>query len=508
MNSSINDRKVQLVNPLGYDINATTTPVHWQRKDFFLNTTQTILLLFLFGFGFLMLSVTVNVKLLNTVIIFFSVVGMGLWFCHRTRVDLGDAKLNILSTLWLVKVIITFFLLYAGWIPQLDPSSDNWGYDPQRFFIDAWDLIENGWSPLAGSAYQGIVFYYGAIFYLFGHNPVIPALINVFITLLSTLFLIRCVYSFLPGRTAKDWTIASLLLVPEVLWYDVMTSRETLMAAMIIFAILSVGRYLFGVKSISLANTIFLASTALFVILAVRTSMVFPVVASIGVMIMLLRSKHKMAPLTKLLLFSLAIAGMTTGPFIQNLLGGGEIDYLSTWENLQSSGSSFIGNQAWSENSIGFLLYPRNIWQSLLFLPPRMVLYLAAPLPNVAVSMTELIDGSWNAWQDLMTILTSFLMLLGLPFALAGTAQAWRLRRYLPGPLALHVTFWITFMAVAGGNIIIHERYRVMCTLLLFACMWFGYTRCSRREVKQWATRWFILLATGAIFSIGYKLLG
>lgn len=507
-NSSITGRKIQLVNPLGNDITAAAKPARLQRTGFVLNSTQTILLSFLLGVGVLLLGVTVSVELLNTQLIFITLTGMGLWLCHRTRVDLGDPKLKILSTFWLLKVIITLFLLYVGWIPQLDPSSVSWGYDPQRFYIDAWDLIENGWNPLAGSNYQGIVFYYGAIFYLFGHNPVIPALINAFVTLLSTLFLIRCVYSFVPDRTAKDWTIAGLLLVPEVLWYDVMTSRETLMAAMIIFAILSVGRYLFGVKNISLANTLLLAGTALFGILAVRTSMAFPVIGSIGVMVMLLRSKRKMGSLGKALLFVFAIAGMSAGPFIQNLAGGTDVNYLSSLENLQSTGNSFLDNQEWSENSIGLLLYPHNIWQTFLFLPPRMVLYLAAPLPNVAVSVTELIDGSWNAWQNLMTILTSVMMLLGLPFALAGAAQAWRLRHNQPAPLALHVTFWITFMAVAGGNIIIHERYRVMSTLLLFACMWFGYTRCSRREVKRWVLRWFILLAAGAVFYIGYKFFG
>jgi hypothetical protein len=62
-------------------------------------------------------------------------------------------------------------------------------------------------------------------------------------------------------------------------------------------------------------------------------------------------------------------------------------------------------------------------------------------------------------------------------------------------------------MAVAGGNIIIHERYRIMFTMLLFTCMWFGYTRCSRRKVKRWALTWFSLLAVGAVFYTGYKLI-
>jgi len=324
------------------------------------------------------------------------------------------------------------------------------------------------------------------------------------------LFLIRCAYSFVPERTGKDWTIASLLLVPEVLWYDVMTSRETLMAVLIIFVVLSVGRYLFGTKDFGLGETLTVSGAALFAILAVRTPMAIPVVASIGVMVLLLRSKHKMGASIKLLMLGLAIVGMSTGPLIQNLAGGADMDYFEVLISFQSSESNIASSpdMSWSDNSIGLLLKPNNALQALLYLPPRMVLYLAAPLPNIAVSIPELMSGSWSAWQKLMTIPTSAMMLLGLPLALAGAAHAWRFRRSQPAPMVLHITFWMTFMAVAGGNIIIHERYRVMFTLLLFTCMWFGYTRCTRREVMRSAIPWFSVLAAGALFHTGYKLLG
>jgi hypothetical protein len=472
--------------------------------SFGLNAMQASLLAALFSGGVCLLGITVSVELLNTLLLFVILTLAGLWLCHRTQVDLGDQKLKILNTFWLLKVLITLSLLYVGWIPQLDPSSVSWGYDPQRFYIDAWDLVNNGWNPLAGSNYQGIVFYYGAIFYLLGHNPVIPALINAFVTLLCTLFLIRFIYSALPDRTAKDWTISGLLLVPEVLWYDVMTARETLMAALIIFAVFGVGRYLIGIKNVGFTKTLLLSGTALFAILAVRTSIAIPIIASVGVIVLLLRSKHKMG---KVLLLGLAIAGMLVGPLIQNLAGGSEVDYLLALKGVQSFEPS-DASLSWSKNSIGLLLVPNNLLQAVLYLPARMVLYLATPLPNIAVSLNGLINGSWSAWQHLMTMLTSLLMLLGLPFVLAGTQQAWRSRKRQPAPMMLHITFWITFMAVAGGNTIIHERYRIMISLLLFACVWIGYIRCSHRQVKRWAMLWFGLLATSAVFYMGYNLFG
>jgi hypothetical protein len=496
---------------MGINSTSSGNPAHQRGAKFGLNLTQFALLGVLLCIGMPFLSLTVSVDLLNTLLLFISVTGLGLWFCHSTRVYLADPKLKILRTFWLLKLILTLFLLYAGWIPQLDPSSVSWGYDPQRFYIDAWGLTENGWKPVAGSNYHGITYYYGAIFYLIGHNPVIPALINVFVTLLGTLFLIRCAYRFVPYRTTKDWTIAGLLLVPEVLWYDVMTGRESLMATLIIITVLSIGRYLVGIQRVRLAKTLLLSSVGLFAILGVRTSMAIPVVASIGVISLLLHSKRKMSALTKIMIFGLAIAGMSAGSFVHRLLGGTiEIyDYFLVLKSVTSFKTNIASStdMSWSVNSIGMLIRPDNALQAVLYLPFRMVLYLASPLPNIKVSVPELISGSWSQWQHLMTVLTSVMMLLGFPFALASAAKAWSLRRRQPGPMMMHITFWITFMAVAGGNIIIHERYRVMSTLLLFACMWLGYTRCTRSNVRRWAISWFSLLAAGAVFYISYKFL-
>jgi len=493
-------------SPMGLDNTKPARQSRLQRPKFGLSPVALFLLLFLLGIGVPLLMATVSVALINTLLIFISVIGLGLWLCHRTRVDLDDPKLKILVTFWLLKVIITLFLLYVGWIPQLDPSSVNWGYDPQRYFQDAWNLVKNGWNPNVGSNYQGIIFFYGIIFYLFGHNPVIPALINAFITLLGILFLIRCIYSFVPKRTTKDWIIAGLLLVPEVLWYDVMTGRDTMMGVLIIFAILSVGRYLVGIRGVGLTKSAIVAITALLAILAVRTSMAVAVIVSIGLIVLLVRTKHKKGLLLKVLVFGAIFALIMLGGVIQKITGGNQsFDFVQAIVYALIFESNVAAKTEWSDNSIGLLIAPNNVWQALLYLPPRMLLYIAAPLPNVGVPVTELINGSWYAWQKLMTLSTSVMMLLGLPYALAGAAQAWHFRKNQPAPLVLHIAFWITYMAVAGGNIIIHERYRIMYTLLLFACMWFGYTRCSRHEVSRWALPWFMLLAASVFFYMVYK---
>jgi hypothetical protein len=472
---------------------------------FGLSSLQASYLVILLGGGTLFLSFTVNVELINTLLLFFFITGLGLRLCYQTRINLVDPKLRLLGTLWLFKVFITLFLLYAGWMPRLDPGSVNWGYDPQRYFQDARILVEDDWEPVAGTNYQGIIFYYGAIFYLFGYNPVIPALINAFVTLLGTIFLIKCIYEAVLTRTERDWTIAFLLLVPEVLWYDVMTSRETLTAVLIIFSVMSISRYFWGVKQVSFIKMAFTSILALLAILIVRTSIAIPVILSISVMILLVGKRKKWETLAKLIVFGIILAMFFTGELIQQLTGGINIDWLKTFGTIQSFNENVAAKMEWSENSIGLLIAPNNLWQAIIYLPIRMVLYLAAPLPNIVVPFDGLIQGDWFAWQSLMTIPTSIMMMLGLPFVLAAGSQAWRFRLYQPAPLALHITFWVTFVAVAGGNIIIHERYRLMFTLLFFACMWFGYTRCSLREVRWWACVWFGLVVVGAVFYILYK---
>ena len=159
----------------------------------FLTRVQVILLMGLINMIFLIMINNELEHSFNTLLLLVFITIFGIWSCNRTANLLDDRKLKILGSFWLIKVIATLFLLFVGWMPQLDPSSPLWGYDPQRYYQYGWDLVQRGWDPIGlEQNYQGVIFYYGAIFSIFGHNPVIPAFINAFITLLGTLFLIRC----------------------------------------------------------------------------------------------------------------------------------------------------------------------------------------------------------------------------------------------------------------------------------------------------------------------------
>lgn len=444
----------------------------------------------------------------NSLLLLFLIAFVGVYLCGKTAETLNDNNLIFLKRFWIVKIFLTVILLFLGWIPELDPSSLAWGFDPQRYYLYAQQLIQNNWEfDFVTLTYGGVVYYYAFIFYLFGINPINPALINCIVTLSATLLLIRAAYRVAGNPDHRFWTISLLLLVPECLWYDIMTAREMLISSLLIFAIISSGSYILKIHGTKLSNAILLFTISVISIAAIRTSMLMPLFGSI-VMLYLVTNKVKMnsMDLLKKLLFTLVfitifIAIMEIFDF--DILGNFDIIF-SSKNNIATSDE--FANE-WSENSIGKLLLPDNFIQSLLFLPFRMMLYLIAPLPNVLPNIEDLINGSREAWQLLLTSPSSILNILFFPYALASLARSMKYKNTDPSLLLIHVPYWITFIAISGGNLIIHERYRVMATTLLFTCVWLGYVKCTKNEVFLAYKYWIIMLTTGLFFYSIFKFL-
>jgi len=464
-----------------------------------------LLAIILVAFGLLILA-TQKEALLSTLLLFSFVAIIGLILCERLRVFLNDSNLKILGYFWLIKLTLTFVLLFAGWIPQLIPSSIELGYDPQRYYFQSQEFIDNNWILIVGLNYAGIIYFYGAIFAIFGHNPVIPVLINSFVTLVASLFLIKVGYWIKNNIERRDWNIAWVLLLPEILWFDVMTSRETILGALIVFSLLTTGIYFLRNTEISLIRELIVVGLCLIAIAAIRTSMLIPVLASMFLMMFLIKQQgetktsKKIIPIIFILLFLLA------GPIFSVFLGSSEFDIFNSLQTATSTSQNVATDlYAGSQNSIGMLLFPEGIIQSILFLPPRMILYIVAPLPNISVSLTDLWEGSWLAWQKSLTLLSSLINILVMPYVLASLIQSVKNRRINSAPLIFNISYWVTFIAISGGNLIIHERYRVMSTILLFGCAWLGARTCSRKLINKTKLVWYGLLISGAFFYISYK---
>ena len=450
-----------------------------------------------------------NVKdaLFSTFILFFIVHYLGFHQIRNTIKKTKDENFEILINLWSIKLFVLFSLLFVGWIPELDPSSSTtWGYDPQRYYEDSWRLVNENWDTSIFSLnYLGVLYYYGFIFFIFGKNPVIPALINSFVTLIATLYLITSILRYLPDKISDNWKISFLVLIPEILWYDVMTSRETIMASVIIFATLLVSNYFFLTKKYNLLRTIFLLFFLFLLILAIRTTMLIPLMLSYLIFFTFKKSENRSQKVFKLLILTLCIFGIFAGKYIQDYLGGYAIDYQNIIENIQKSENNIAQQSDWSNKSVGSLFLPSNTMQSLIFLFPRMLLYIASPLPIIMVSFSEFLNGSWFAWQWLMTIITALLMLFYFPYVISSTVYSWHIRKTHPFVIIFPIALWINFIAVSGANLIIMERYRSMFTIFYFSCAWIGYKFNKKSSNKKFIFTWYFFLISVTISYFIYK---
>lgn len=477
-------------------------------KPFAFPVGQVMLLLTILIFCISLILATITEAAFNTTILLACESAIGLILCRKTEVRLQDPRLRVLGYFWLFKVALTLVLVCGAWMPQLDPASSTWGYDPQRFYYLAKELLDNNWRVnLLSLNYVGVLYYYGAIYRVFGYNPAIPALVNAFVTLVASLYLIETAYLFKVERQRRDWTIAFVLLLPEVLWFDVLTSRETLVGALLIFAMLSVGRELTLSAKWFRARTVLLSSISVLALAVIRTSMVLPVIVTFALMVFLANPSGKPRLWVKIALLGGAAVLLVLTIVITGYSSASRFDPVATFVGQLSTSGNIAESTAmqWSQNSVGMLLFPNNLWQAIVFVPPRMVLYLVAPLPNTVVSLGNLLAGNWSDWQRLFSLLSSYLNVLMVPLALASLVHSVKTRRSSAGALVLNIAFWTTFVAIVAGNFIIQERYRVMAAPMLFACAWLGARTSPRQLIMTSFVLWFGLLVIGAICMFAYK---
>lgn len=442
----------------------------------------------------------------RTIAMLVAVVVSGLVLIRRLSRRLGDVRLLRLRYVFLFKILLVLFLLRVGWVPMLSPESESFGYDPQRYYFDALRLIDGGFSPAVvgeiGMYYSGVVYYYATILFVAGRNPVVPALLNVFVTLIAVGTLIRVGYGIKLQRGRNDWWLGLGMVLPEVIWFDVMTARETLVMSLLTIVTLSVGEALIlkPREPLSLPKvTVILA--ALVLIGVVRTSMLLPVTAAI-ILVLVVPGLPVRRRAPGLVIVSALLVVLVLAPRLMEQMGSIRFDYLKLAQAV-SSGSQSIDDADWSKRSLGRLLASSTMGGVAVTSVPRLFLYLVAPFPAPGFQSAALAAGAWNAWQDLMLACSAGLNVLLLPLAVASLIAAVRARTSRSG-LVFQIPCWVTLLAVAAGNQIIHERYRVMASLLLWGCIWLGFS--APRRLIAWAYWvWFGAVAFAGTFYVAYK---
>jgi hypothetical protein len=458
------------------------------------------------GLGALLIMATIDNSWQATVLLYFFVVMMGLYFC---RLNFNEQKFNnisVLQNIWILKVSVSMFLLYVGWIPELsDFNSKNWGYDPQRYYHQAQELIDNDWLPdFTSLNYVGILYYYAILYKLIGFNPVVPLLVNSFFTLTAVLRLMKFTCDMKIFEGSQIWRVALIMLLPELIWYDLITSRETLIAALLLYAEIEAADYIINPSDNKRARLFLTLFVAIALIAAVRTSMILsPMLSIILTQLFLAQSKqnNNRKIFVYLLLFICFVMGST---YVSDIIGGYEFNLYDLISNAVNSEENLASSlDGWSSSSLGKMLLPNNIFQAILFLLPRAIMYMVSPLPNIQIDIDGLMTGSWVAWQSLITVASSCLNIMALPYVFASIYFSVKAEKPNKAILAINIALLSNILAIAGGNLIIHERYRVMSASLFYCAALIGYCKAKGSVMNLINFRYYTLaLISGVMYFI------
>lgn len=415
----------------------------------------------------------------------------------KTIIGKNEAyKSNRLMYFWNIKITLSIIIFNISWLPFLNPfENQNWGFDAQRFYWDSIALIENNWQITVDSNYQGIIYYYGIVMKIFGENPIIPLLFNSIVTLCAAIILIKYLSECCQKVNLKNFNyLACIILIPEMLWYDVMTSRENIIGSILVF-LLPVSYNIFFEKYAKNFINYLSLILLLTLVIMIRTTIILPI--ALTFIYLLFKSKKISLNIKFLTLILIAII-LFLAPKIQILIGGVGFEYdhilLGLIDYKNNIASNMEGN--WTENSIGRLITPDSILSALFFIPLRMILYIIAPIPNIEIILFDM--------NGFMFGITSLAMIFLFPYVIAGSINSFN--GYASNREKLiYAFFWTIFISIAGGNMIIHERYRVMQDMLFFGCSWLGYMNCKPRNLQTYFFIWYLVLFSGAIFYFSYK---
>ncbi len=441
-------------------------------------------------------------NVLRTIALAVAVTFVGILMIYALAVTVRDRRIGWLIYVYLVKLLLTLALLYWGWVPDLHPSQATYGYDPQRYYYQSAELLQHGRHDdiLSSLNYAGVLYYYAAIFALFGHNPAAPALVNSLFTLLAALILVEAAHIILPASNSA-WKVGLVLLVPEILWYDALTSRETITMALLVCGTVPLGMVLVaGRPTPRSTRRIFGSILSLTALGLIRTS-VLPVAFVIVAFYYLFFCVRGRQRLLWLAVIGAVVTLIWISAFLVTYLRAYDFSYVAAWRNNRELLSS--ESIVWSERSIGQLLVPRTWWQEFVFAPLRMAAYLITPLPSVTFDLSGLIHREWQDWQNFLTSLSSLMYVWCAPHFLTLVGRACFERRERLWFLILGPAI-ISLAAVAMGNVILTPRYRIMAIGFLWPAIAVFHHRRSRTYLALRLV-WYACVITGVVCFVAIK---
>lgn len=355
---------------------------------------------------------------------------------------------RIRRRIWKVNLLyITFALLYLHfcWTPYLSESSHIWGFDPQRYYLYSSSFAK-GYELEFGLNYMGVVIFYEYLFKIFGIDPLIPLYLNILLVNIAACYLVRIfLYRFNVTSFSRKY-LPLLILLPEVIFYSVMSSREILCMTFCTIAFCAFCDY----NKSKNRRWIYLIGGIIAFMFSIRPPMAIGIIISLFGSMLINSKKSSFYKLSLIACLSaIMIFVLYRFPMFSELASAAQ-DVIN---GKGAESDQFV----YSSGSIAKLLTPSNPIQFVIFGIVRSFLYLIPKTPPLSILT---FDEAYFFGDAVLVYLTSCIFVFVLP---AITILAINYRRLPDFCRTLFVFFVVFFLLVGAFNSsIIQDRYRVV----------------------------------------------
>jgi hypothetical protein len=324
-----------------------------------------------------------------------------------------------------------------------------WGFDPLRYYSSAIENIRKGYFSYNFS-YIGIVYYNIIILKIFGVDPLVPLLTNSFLTFYAVLLLVRFI-----GDRRNIAKYGFLLLIPEVVSFNMMASREIICMSLITVFVIE---YFELVRFYTLSKLVIII-ISIFIVAFIRPPMAG--MAIIGIYIYSLLS-HRRKTMKNIIFMTVVVLILGMGFYFSTSLGSNfSSDYIS-----ESLSESVRGNNTARDDAKAGLttaLIPHNPVEYVVFGIIRSFAYVL-PAPIMIRDFSNQFSFSdYRVYDNLTTIL----LFIFLPFVFLGIYNRKKMDNKIYYIMVLLV---ILFFAIGMSlTNLIHNRYRIVYDLFYFS---------------------------------------
>ena len=374
---------------------------------------------------------------------------------------------------FLFSYILSLLILHFNWIPYLEIDVfDEIAFDPQRYY-EAASMYVNKDFESEQLNYVGVVYFYVIIFRIFGLDPLVPLFVNELFSLYA-LLLITKIFTCEDKDNIKYFLLLSL--IPEVVYFNVLSSREVLSMSLATIICCK----LYHLQSKNNLFDIVIVFASFFLLAIIRTP--FAMASALGFFSFILFSKKRSKSTLFWGLLVIIVGGYAGINFSESLGSTNDAEYLEQAIERKTGGDNeAVEEFGYSSNSFTKKLIPHNLVEFVIFGFIRSFLYLI-PSPvsirNPLLTLRNLIGFSTFSYTELTTI-AMFIFVVFLFLKREFLIPYYKSHK-------LFVIYYLVFFFVVGmfNTIIVQQRYRIVSDLLFFAlCIDFvSYTKKIKRK--------------------------